>query len=301
MVPRLKPLECAMPKFLKEPFVHFVLVGAALYLLNFALLSNRPGAEAPATQIVMTADIEAALAEEARRQLTATDGSPLPTDERFDNALAEVKARFIRNEIFYREGVLQGLDLNDPVIKDRVVAKLEVLAAERASVAPITEQALQDYYQAHKHEFAWATQVDLWQVFYSKARGDAESLQACEIQWQRTQTEQALDLNALAAGADRSTSYRLDLRYLDKPQLVELFGAHNAANILAVNGPGWLPPFTSPAGCHLIKVTAIRPGGQQSFVQVKDEIARKIEAARNNEALDNYYAELQARYQVITQ
>ena len=87
-----------MISFLREPLVHFVLIGAMLFGLYNVI--GKKDVERPATIIVSAAQIEN-LAESFAR----TWQRPPSADE-----LRGLVDDYIRDEVFYREGKLLGLD-----------------------------------------------------------------------------------------------------------------------------------------------------------------------------------------------
>ena len=101
---------------LREPLLHFLVLGAALFGL-FSMVEKK-GAEAP-TKIVISASHVANLADRFAR----TWRRP-PTQQELQGLVED----YIRDEIFYREGRAAGLDRDDTVIRRRVRQKMELLA-----------------------------------------------------------------------------------------------------------------------------------------------------------------------------
>ncbi|QBG48493.1 hypothetical protein EGM51_14195 [Verrucomicrobia bacterium S94] len=115
----------------KEPLLHFVLLGA-LFFGAYAWL-NRPDR---AERLVIT--------ESAVRQLTeefSRDWNRDPTAEELQELLHD----HIREELAVREGLALGLDQNDPVIRQRIRQKLELMVEEEAVVREPTDEELAVY------------------------------------------------------------------------------------------------------------------------------------------------------------
>jgi hypothetical protein len=101
---------------LREPLLHFLVLGAALFGL-FSMV-DKNNSEAPAKIIVSTS-----------RVTTLADGFARtwrrpPTEQELQGLVED----YIRDEIFYREGRAAGLDRDDFVIRRRVRQKMEFLA-----------------------------------------------------------------------------------------------------------------------------------------------------------------------------
>jgi hypothetical protein len=100
----------------REPLLHFLVLGAALFGL-FGMV-HRNSSQAPA-KIIVSASRVATLADGFAR----TWRRP-PTGEELQGLVDD----YIRDEIFYREGRAAGLDRDDAVIRRRVRQKMEFLA-----------------------------------------------------------------------------------------------------------------------------------------------------------------------------
>jgi hypothetical protein len=93
---------------LREPLLHFLVLGAALFGL-FSMIDKKD-AEAP-TKVVISASRVATLADGFARTWRRS-----PTEQELQGLLDD----YIRDEIFYREGRAAGLDRDDSVIRRRV-------------------------------------------------------------------------------------------------------------------------------------------------------------------------------------
>ena len=110
-------------KLLKDPFLHFVVIGALLFV---TYLWVNPASMADHREIVVDAGrIEQLIARFERTWNRA------PSDEE----LKGIIDNFIVEEIHYRQALTMGLDNNDSVIRRRLRQKLEFLTME-ATMAP---------------------------------------------------------------------------------------------------------------------------------------------------------------------
>ncbi|MEN9892455.1 MAG: hypothetical protein RLY78_2750 [Pseudomonadota bacterium] len=100
-----------LPAWTREPLLHFLLAGAALFGADRWL---NPPADDPHTLV-----IDAAVDEQARRVFHEARGRAPDADELY--ALRRV---WLDNEVLYREGLALRLDQGDKAIQDRVVFKM---------------------------------------------------------------------------------------------------------------------------------------------------------------------------------
>ena len=132
-----------MINLLKQPFLHFVVLGAALFVLYGVVGPKEEEAAAPLAQIVITSDRIASLSENFNRTQQRA-----PTDEELQGLIDD----YVREEVFYREGTALGLDREDIVIRRRMRQKMEFVADD-ASIGEPTEEQLVEYLQTHPDEF----------------------------------------------------------------------------------------------------------------------------------------------------
>ena len=120
-----------MKKLLREPLLHFLMLGAALFAV---WLWKKDGAGGDSRRIVVT---------QARvRQLTtgfARTQKRLPTDQE----LAGLVQDFVREEVFVREAIALGLDRDDPIIRHRLRQKFEFVTEDALASAAPTDAARQ--------------------------------------------------------------------------------------------------------------------------------------------------------------
>lgn len=126
-------------RLFKEPLLHFVVIGA-LFFGIYALV-NRPAR----TEGIMISDADI---QQWETQFS-NDWNRVPTAEEREEMIRD----YIREELAVREGLAQGLDQNDPVVRQRIRQKLELLVEEEAVVAEPTDQELENYLQENADLF----------------------------------------------------------------------------------------------------------------------------------------------------
>jgi hypothetical protein len=106
-----------MNRLLREPLIHFLVIGALLFGLDGLTQSGRP-ATTPSTEIRLSLDEIA--------QLTLLHQSqwhrpPTPQE------LAQMVENKVRQEVLYREALAMGLDKDDEIVKRRMAQKMQFL------------------------------------------------------------------------------------------------------------------------------------------------------------------------------
>src|SRR5688572_20539980 len=271
-----------MSKLIKDPLVHFLLIGAVL----FAIAAMRGEPAETRDRIVVTAEQVA----QARAAATALQGRAPTTEE-----LAELVEPLVRDEIMYREALALGLDDNDDEVRRRLVEKMSYLTQDIADPQPSSEEALREFYEARPDVFAIPALVSFDQVFFSPgARGDS------------LETNAAAGVAALRAGrAPAEVGDRTPLRdsYDDAPreQVAVLFG-DDLANALFSAAPGeWTGPFRSDFGLHAVRLRSRSEPRLPPYDEIAARVAEEYGAQRRRQANEEAYREMRSRYDVVVE
>ena len=154
-----------LSKFLREPLVHFLAIGAILFALNGWIGRNR---EPESNRIVVTAGriehLAASFAQVWNRPPTAAELDGLIDD-------------FVLEEILYREAIALGLDRDDTFVRRRLRQKMEFL--NESAVPPPTDADLEAYLTQHPATFRVGTLITFDQIYFSRdRRGEAAETDA---------------------------------------------------------------------------------------------------------------------------
>lgn len=259
-----------------EPLIHFLLIGLLLFAGYAAIGGNRDD-----RNIKVDDKIVAALS----AQFQATWQRPPTAGE--VTALVE---SYVRDEIFYREGLALGLDRDDSQIKRRVRQKFEVLAEETEAATPPTDEEMRAWLASHADRYADPAIVTFNQVLIDPHGATTETaLRSVRA--------------ALAAGTDPAELGRGSIL---PPRIVLLpldlvardFGDGFAKAIASVRPGRWEGPVRSGYGLHLVSVEKIIPARVPALHQVRPAVARDMESARRRKAIDATYERLRNDYRV---
>lgn len=267
-----------MRRLIREPLVHFLLVGALLFLASEQLA----GPDEPV--IVVTEAERTRLAD----QWQAQRGRP-PTEAEM-NGLVE---QWLREEIHYREALAMGLDADDVIIRRRLAQKLRFLTEDLGTDAPADEAEVRTYFERHADRYAEPERFSFQQVFFSRERRpDAR-------------TDAAEERTALAADASpRGDASVFQRRYTDRtgPRIADEFGAAFATALKELEvDRGWQGPVPSAYGWHLVRLEARLPSRIPPLEEVADRVTEDLREERRREAREAHYQSLRERYRVVRQ
>ena len=136
-------------KYLHEPLFHFLLLGALLFA--FYSWSNKDtldDTESTIDTIVLTQVEVVQLSNQWEKS-----HSRLPTVEEKQ----ELIDKAIYTKVMYKEALKMGLDKNDPVIRERLIQKMEFLSADMAQLIEPTDEELVAYMHQHADDFTGST------------------------------------------------------------------------------------------------------------------------------------------------
>ncbi len=263
-------------KLLREPLLHFLLLGAALFV-GYQVLNPEPAAEPD--RIVVTAQDIAGL-----EQSFQTTWRRAPTDKE-RGAMID---GFIRQEVLVREAEALGLDRNDTVIRQRLQQKMTFLLSSGANALEPSDEDLQTYLAANPDRYRISGRVGFDQVYLGQST---------------TQAEIDAALAALNGGADPHSVGRQTLLPLSTPlspavAIDSAFGSGFAGTIEALPVGDWSGPVRSGFGYHLIRITGSAPASLPALDSIRDKVEAGWRDARAEELTESIYQELQARFTI---
>lgn len=268
----------------REPLVHFLAIGALLFLAF-----DRWGVgSAGASRILITpGQVDAIVANFQR-----TWQRP-PTEDEVRNLVADQ----VREEIATREAMALGLDKDDTVIRRRLRQKFEFAAEDVIDGTPPTEADLQQWLQQHADAYRQDPSFAFTQVYLSpeqragRLEADAAALLA--------------QLNTAGPQAPESVGDRLmvprEVPLTPLADIARQFGEDFAQGLAALPTGTWAGPVRSGFGMHLVFVHQRTPGRLPALDEVLPLVSRDFAADRRTRQLDALYERLLRTYTVVVE
>ena len=263
----------------REPLVHFLLIGAALFV--FYDQTREQGSEAPNRIVMSSGQVEQLAANFKRTWMRpATEAE-----------LAGLIENYVRDEVFYREALAMGLDQSDPVVRQRMRSKLEFILEDLSS-AEVADEVLLAYLQEHPDKFRTQPQVSFQQVYLSPDRrtdlvAEAETVLA-------TLNEGAAP-ESLGDPTLVPYAFTLATQAEIERSLGESFGREV---VELVPSDDWVGPVFSAFGGHLLKVSESVDARLPDLSEIRELVEREYVVERRNEIKDLAYAKLREGYDV---
>jgi peptidyl-prolyl cis-trans isomerase C len=273
--------------WLREPLVHFLLIGLVLFAAYGYMNRGRDRAES-SKQIVLTLDdlrqIDMYFVSQWHRQ---------PTPREFQ-AMVEDK---IREEVLYREALAMGLDKDDTIVKRRMAQKMQFLAEDVAPAQEPTTAELKAWYEKNTDKFASPSRISFRHLYFSPdqrgQRAHDEAVKAlAKIAGQPEDSKLAASL------ADQ---FMFQDYYGDRTpeQLAKEFGPQFAEAVSKLKSGSWQGPIESGYGWHLVFVDSVIPYRIPTFEEIEQDVKAAWLGEQKQKAWDKAYKEMRAKYTVL--
>jgi hypothetical protein len=128
------------PGWLREPLLHFVVLGGVLFAIDHFVVGN---ADDPHT-IVIGADVDG----EARETFKAARGREPNAEE-----LEALHRVWLDNEVLYREGLALQVDKGDPAIRERVIFKALSVIDSNVHLPAADDKLLRAWFEGHRDKY----------------------------------------------------------------------------------------------------------------------------------------------------
>lgn len=276
-----------MTRYLREPLVHFLFLGLALFAVYSYTQRGRGGVES-SRQIVLTLDDLSQMDMYFQSQWVRQ-----PTSEEF-RSMVEDK---VREEVLYREGLAMGLDKDDTIVKRRMAQKMQFLAEDVAAAHEPSTAELQAWFDKNSNKFALPSRYSFRHLYFSpdkrgeNARDDAAKALA-KIVGQPEGSKLAVSLG---------DSFMFQDYYGDRaPEaLAKEFGPQFAVALEKLKAGSWQGPIESGYGWHLVYVDTVIPGRIPAFEEIEPDLKTAWLAEQKQQAWEKAYREMRAKYAVF--
>lgn len=226
-----------MGRWLREPLVHFIVLGALLFSVDHWLVS---GQDDPNT-IVMGAEVD----EEARRVFKAARGVEPDAVQ-----LAALRKVWLDNEVLYREGLALQVDKGDTGIRDRVIFKALNIIGSNLQRPAFDDKILRNWFESRREKYDEPARFDFEEAVLSDDN-----------------TEEAARAFAAALNAGTPGDAKAGLRVFKgrpKANVLQSYGAE-FTEALETSPVGEWRAHQTKDGWRVVQLTALTPGKPAVF------------------------------------
>jgi len=277
----------AIKRWLREPLLHFLLLGLLLFAAYAYMQRGRGGVES-SKQIAISLDdlrtIDLYFESQWHRQ---------PTPAEFQ-AMVEDK---VREEVLYREALAMGLEKDDTIVKRRMAQKMQFLAEDVAAAHEPSTAELKAWFDKNSNKFALPSRYSFRHLYFSPDR--------------RGKNAHDDAARALAKIAGQPEDSKLAASLADQFMFQDYYGERTSEAIAKEFGPpfavaieklkpgSWQGPVESGYGWHLVYVDTVIPGRIPAFEEMEPDVKTAWLAEQKQQAWQKAYQAMRAKYTVL--
>ena len=261
-------------KLLRDPLIHFLALGAALFAFHAAWSALVTRADRQL--VVDTGEIT------RQSQLFAVENGRPPSDPELQGIILS----YVEEEVLAREARRLGLDADDTVVRRRLAQKMRLLSDSGAVDAP-DEATLQAWFDARADQYAQAERRAVEHVFFSdEGRTDAAA------------DARDADLSDWSAAGDPFIVSRT-LPPTTRLKMQQDYGGAFARTAFELAPSTWSAPVRSPFGVHRLRVTDVVEARPPSLDDSRARVLADWTDAQREARAAQGLRDMVARYDVV--
>lgn len=291
-----------MPKALKDPLGHFLVLGLALFAL-FAWITED---EASTDDNVINIDRPALLTHiQYHARAFSPEAAAAHLDGMSDSELDRLIDSFVREEALYREALSLGMDQTDHVIKHRLVQSIEFITDDLAlRTTEVSDDELEAYFEANRESYRIEPTVTFTHVFYNSERHGMEEARNLADEKLAELNRNRVPFTDAPGHGDR---FLYLVNYVERTEdlVASHFGDEMAGAVFALGADdaNWVGPLQSRYGQHLVLLTGRtverNPELAEVEARVRADAEREAAEKRRDAAIETLIDTYEVRRQAV--
>ncbi|MBW2543677.1 MAG: peptidyl-prolyl cis-trans isomerase [Deltaproteobacteria bacterium] len=291
-----------MIKFLKEPLLHFLVAGLALFVLFEFIASDEADYDARIIDVnrdaLLTFIQFRSQAFEPRVAAARLDSL---TDAEFERLVAD----YVREEALHREALALGVDKNDYIIKRRMIQSIEFITNGFVTAnVEVSDSDVAEYFDDHRDDYFIEPFVTFTHVFF----GVGERSEDAALAMAQAKRAELNRVGAIFSDATRhGERFPYFVNYVERDPgfVVSHFGQSMADALfdLAPSDTEWQGPFISPYGAHVVLLTrnvaGRHPELDEVLAEVRQDAERAVLDATQEAAIDAIVSTYEVRRDIV--
>src|SRR5438876_3731918 len=276
-----------LKRLLREPLLHFVLIGVALFAIYRVLHSNAAGSS-DSKKIVLTADDLDQVSLMWRAQ-----GRSSLSQEQLESLLDSK----IREEVLYREALTLGLDKEDTIVKRRMAQKMDFLADDLSDLREPTREELKAWFGKNSEPFKVPGRASFRHLYFSF---DKHGNKTSDVATEALKKISGRPSNSPEAAA-LADSFMFQDYYGDRSfdDLAKTFGPGLARSLFAQQTGSWQGPIESGYGWHLEFIDSLTPARVPDFEEVETDVRTQWVSAQRDQTKQRMYEQMKSHYKIV--
>lgn len=264
-----------LKRWLREPLIHFLSAGAAIFVLSSLIGTSVDPSE---RRIVVT---QAKVSQLALNWAQTMQRAPTPVE--LDGVIRD----YIREEVYYREGLRLGLDQDDPIVRRRIRAKMEYMATSQSETESADDATLNRWLTRNPERYVVGARYAFEQVYIAQGADDRARAQSALALLRRGQS---ISGDAIALPS-RAGAQALD-------DVARVYGESFAQAVAHISPGAWSGPIVSGFGLHLVRVNHIVVAAPAKLADVRQRVENDWRSATRRAREEAAYQTLLDGYRI---
>jgi parvulin-like peptidyl-prolyl isomerase len=274
-----------MNKILKEPLLHFLIVGLTLFVVYEFVAGD---AESFDSKVIVVDRDSLLTFVQFRSRAFEPQAAAARLDAMSDEELDRMIADYVREEALHREALALGVDQNDYVIKQRMIQSIQFITNGFVTAGvEITDEDVAEYYVQNRDDYYIDPVITFTHVFFNtenRSEEEALTLAADKL------TELKRDGVPFTGATQHGDRFPYFVNYVERsPDFVgSHFGRAMAGALfeLGESDSEWRGPFVSSYGVHLVMLTRNIAGRYPTLDEVEGSVRQDAERVALDAAQD---------------
>jgi hypothetical protein len=270
-----------MKKWYKEPLLHFLVIGVVIFAV-FSI-ANKEEAAVGGNKIVVSSAETERLSDAWSKRMNRP-----PTEIELQGLIEA----FIKEEVYYREALLLGLDQDDTIIRRRLMQKMEFLSNDLAELDQPDESALNKYFLENQEKYRLPAQISFTHIYFSIDKRGARALADSKLV--------LAELNVPWA-PERGDSFMMEYDFVKETpsEVARSFGSDFAEQLFTLETNTWQGPVASGYGFHLVRISEKIDARMPELASVIDKVRTDFMFEQRQKINKEIYEKFKARYEIV--
>lgn len=274
-----------MQKILREPLLHFLLLGAVFFLVYF-WLNPSDGMSADNQIHVSQNDID------RFAQIFQKQWNRKPTRQEMEGL---VRAH-LKEEILYREALALGLEKDDMIVRRRLGQKMEFLITDVTVPGEVDDKNLMEFYEKNPEPYTRAATMSFRHIYFNPDQRGERLFDEADATLRTLHTTNA----GVDVPGEYGDRFMLQLQYSQHStdEIARKFGREFADKLAGLKTNAWQGPIKSGYGVHLVYIEQRDAASVYPFPEVRERVKNdylfELRQRRNEEVLEK----LKSRYEI---
>ena len=267
-----------MKNILKEPLVHFLVLGALLYLY-YAL-----------NEVVQSSEIVLNISPYEIQQIESNYEKEFSkkASKEYLNAILEKK---YYEKVLLSEAQTLQIAMQDAQISQLILKKMEFILANATEVIEPSEEELHEYYKKNIQEYSEVKSLSFVRVHFLDEAKAQESFVIVNL----------FEANVtLAEAFTHDSSLQILFENMTKEQVKEKFGNYFASKLFMIKSAKWHQAIPSVNGLDMVYITGKSVAEALAFDEVQDRVYSDYMSQKREQVKRDAYKKLATQYKFQT-